>query len=181
MTTYYFGDGNGPVPAHQHPRGGGWVADTAKVAYTVYIGPDAKVYGNALVYDNAQVYGNALVYNNALVYGNAKVYGDAEVSGNAKVYDNALVYGDAEVYGNTLVCGDAKIDKIPVRISRSDGYDFILVPCADGIDRVIAGCRYFTLEEAKKHWNEDHPKYQETNAILTCLKILRDQQLSTTV
>ena len=29
--TFDFKDGNGPVPAHQHPNGGGWVADTAKV------------------------------------------------------------------------------------------------------------------------------------------------------
>ena len=30
-TTFDFKDGNGPVPAHEHPNGGGWVADTAKV------------------------------------------------------------------------------------------------------------------------------------------------------
>ena len=29
MTTFDFG--KGPVPAHQHPNGGGWVADTATV------------------------------------------------------------------------------------------------------------------------------------------------------
>jgi len=27
--------GSGPVPAHQHKNGGGWVADTAFVAETV--------------------------------------------------------------------------------------------------------------------------------------------------
>jgi hypothetical protein len=48
---YKFGDGKGPVPAHQHPNGGGWVADTAKVADTSYVGPDAWVYGNAWVSD----------------------------------------------------------------------------------------------------------------------------------
>ena len=49
MTTFDFG--YGPVPAHQHPRGGGWVADSARVADTVYVGPDAQVS------DTAQVYG----------------------------------------------------------------------------------------------------------------------------
>ena len=29
--TYDFDDGNGPVPAHRHSNGGGWVAETAKV------------------------------------------------------------------------------------------------------------------------------------------------------
>ena len=33
-----FRDGNGLVPAHKHPNGGGWVADTARVAETAYLG-----------------------------------------------------------------------------------------------------------------------------------------------
>jgi hypothetical protein len=47
MTTFDFGDG--PVAAHKHSNGGGWVADTAFVAETAYVGPDAQVYGTALV------------------------------------------------------------------------------------------------------------------------------------
>ena len=44
---YDFGDG--PVPAHRHPHGEGWVANTATVDETVYV--DAT----AVVYDNAEV------------------------------------------------------------------------------------------------------------------------------
>ena len=57
MTQFDFGDG--PVPAHQHANGGGWVADTASVAVTAYVGPDARVYDNARVSGNARVYGDA--------------------------------------------------------------------------------------------------------------------------
>ena len=74
MTTFDFDDGNGPVAAHQHPNGGGWVADTAKVADTSYVGPDAWVYGNA------EVSGTARVYGDAQVSGTARVSGDAWVS-----------------------------------------------------------------------------------------------------
>ena len=74
MTTFDFG--TGPVPAHKHPNGGGWVADTATVSETAYVGPDARVYGNAVVS------GNARVYSKAWVYGNARVYGDALVCDN---------------------------------------------------------------------------------------------------
>lgn len=42
-----FGDGNGPVPAHKHENGGGWVANTATVQASAYIGRDARVYGYA--------------------------------------------------------------------------------------------------------------------------------------
>ena len=33
------------VPAHQHPNGGGWVADTATVLDEFYVGPTARVFG----------------------------------------------------------------------------------------------------------------------------------------
>ena len=89
MTTFHFRDGSGPVPAHQHPNGGGWVADSATVADTAYIGPTARVSGGA------QVSGNAQVSGTARVSGNAQVYGDARVSGDAWVFDtrHALTIG----------------------------------------------------------------------------------------
>ena len=57
-TTFNFKDGNGPVPAHKHINGGGWVADSAIVDDTVYVGPDARVSGNAEVSGDARVYGS---------------------------------------------------------------------------------------------------------------------------
>ena len=45
-TVYDFGAG--PVPAHQHPNGGGWVANTAHVAESVYVGPLAAVAGGTI-------------------------------------------------------------------------------------------------------------------------------------
>jgi hypothetical protein len=143
-TTFDFLDGNGPVPAHQHFNGRGWVANTAQVSDT------ARVSGNALVFGNARVFGNAWVFGNALVSGNARVSGHAKVSGYAQVYGDAGVSGYAKVSG----------------IRRSDGYYFVAVPCADGQNRVIAGCRYFTKEEAYAHWNENHEYCKETRAIL---------------
>lgn len=54
-TKFDFRDGNGPVPAHKHPNGWGWVADTSSVSETAYVGPNAWVFGDARVYDNAMV------------------------------------------------------------------------------------------------------------------------------
>ena len=44
--TYDFGAG--PVPAHQHPNGGGWVAAAAFVAPKAWIGPAARVAGGTI-------------------------------------------------------------------------------------------------------------------------------------
>ena len=98
------------------------------------------------------VSGNARVYGNASVSGNARVFGDAKVFGNAMVYDNTRVSGNAMVSGNAWVSGNARVSKTPPHVVRTDGYDFIVVPCSDGKNRVIAGCRYFTFKEAKEHW-----------------------------
>ena len=88
--TFDFKDGNGPVPAHQHPNGGGWVADTASVADTAYVGPDAWVYGNAKVTGNAEVFGNARVFGNAEVFGNARVFGDDQKTNKMNNGDNKM-------------------------------------------------------------------------------------------
>ena len=92
-SMYDFGDG--PVPAHKHPNGGGWVADTATVDESAYIGPDAKVYDSARVYGIAHVYGSARVSGGALVCGSARVSGSALVSGSARVCGSAHVCGSA--------------------------------------------------------------------------------------
>ena len=36
--------------------------------------------------------------------------------------------------------------------SRSDGYEFRLFQLEDGTLRIMAGCRWFTLGEAREHW-----------------------------
>ena len=79
MSTFDFEDGNGPVPAHRHPKGGGWVADTAYVSETAFVGPNAQVYGEAWVY------GKAWVYDEAHVYGEAHVVGEAQIGGSIRI------------------------------------------------------------------------------------------------
>jgi len=120
------------------------VADTATAEKSAYVGP------NALVYGEAQVGGKAQVYGEAQVYGKALVSGEARVGGKAQVFDEARVYG----------------------VMRSDGFAFVALSCADGVVRVIAGCRYFTCEEARAHWKHraGTPLGDETSLILDYLE-----------
>jgi carbonic anhydrase/acetyltransferase-like protein (isoleucine patch superfamily) len=133
-----FGDGLGLVKAHQHPNGGGWVANTARVEETVFVGPEARVYGNAEVYGEARVFGEARVYDKARVFDRARVFGNTQISDIAEVYDvamvsenavvggsakildtsevggNAMVYGIAQVRGGAKVFGDSRCSKTPI-------------------------------------------------------------------
>lgn len=119
--TKAFDFGAGPVPAHRHSNGGGWVADTAQVARSAYVGEDARVYGNARVkgqarvisyarvFGNAEVAGGATVGGDARVYGNARVLANAHIRDEAKVYQAAVVYGSATIFGNARVYGNARV------------------------------------------------------------------------
>lgn len=56
-----FGDGFGPVPAHQHRNGDGWVSDKATVAATAFVGPSATVRDWGVVAAYAQIKDFAIV------------------------------------------------------------------------------------------------------------------------
>lgn len=131
---------DGPVPAHRHPNGGGWVAESATVADTAYVGPNAKVYGHATVVgcaeirDITKVYGNARVSGHAQVYGAAEIYDRAMIFGHAQVCDYAWAWRGVKVGGYAVVQGTTKIHKqsrisglfqafsIAGRLSGEDGW-----------------------------------------------------------
>jgi len=68
------------------------------------------------------------------------------------------------------------------RATRSDGYEFFLWHCQEGF-YIKAGCRFFTLEEGRKHWKATRagtPLGDETQDILAmfakAIKRWRDAQ-----
>jgi acyl-[acyl carrier protein]--UDP-N-acetylglucosamine O-acyltransferase len=97
-----FGEGS-VVEAHRHPHGGGWVADTARVAETVYVGSTAEVSGRA------RVWGNVVLTQHAAVFGEARVWGDVWLTDCAVVYGHAQVSGDVELHGVAAVYDHAQV------------------------------------------------------------------------
>ena len=109
------------------------------------------------------------------INGGGMVEDTAHVEDSAYVGPSARVSGDAHVSGQAIVSGDARV----YGIMRSDGHCFAYVPCSDGKLRVIAGCRYFTMREARKHWKETRGGTalgEETFAILKALAALQKVQ-----
>lgn len=92
-----------------HTYGGGFVADSATVESTAYVGPNAVVLGNAQVLGNARVEDFAVIENEAIVRGNAIVSGHARlrnraiVEDNARVRDYAIVRDSVQVQNNAVV------------------------------------------------------------------------------
>ena len=86
-----FDFGKGAVPAHQHPRGKGWVADSALIAPNARVGPDAQVFGDATLANGARVEDQARVFGQATIESDAKVGGSASVFGHVRVRRGAYV------------------------------------------------------------------------------------------
>ena len=97
----------------RHANGGGFVASSARVDASVYVGPNAAVIGNATVSGNAVIDGYAMIAENAKISGNAyvgdyaMVMGRATVTDNAKVLESACIWDDYTVKDNSVVKGVA--------------------------------------------------------------------------
>jgi hypothetical protein len=125
-----------------HPNGGGFVANSAKVDASAFVGPDARVLGTASVLGQARILDRAVIRETATVRDRAEVSGAAVVGGNAKVSDDARVrnfafvggqaklrerarVGDlAEVQENLDIAGDAWLRGVtaPLGNSKIGGY-----------------------------------------------------------
>ncbi len=80
-----------------HSNGGGFVANSATVNTTAYIGPAARVL------DSAQILGNARIEGRAIISGNAVVQDNAIVSSSVEMIDSASAEGFATVRDNVLM------------------------------------------------------------------------------
>jgi len=90
------------TPGAPHANGGGWVASTATVAETAYVGPNAQVLGNAVVTGNARIEDFAIIKGSAAIGGSANVKDNAIVGGSSKLTANVMVEKSARVYNTTL-------------------------------------------------------------------------------
>ncbi|MBQ8960443.1 MAG: N-acetylglucosamine-1-phosphate uridyltransferase [Ruminococcus sp.] len=94
---------------HIHSNGGGWVADTASVADSVYVGPDAMVLGSAKLSGNVRVEDHAIVANSVTAQDNVVVSGHAVVDGGGMIYDNGWKFGTVSLSGNAVISGSAVV------------------------------------------------------------------------
>ncbi|MBR6792594.1 MAG: N-acetylglucosamine-1-phosphate uridyltransferase [Ruminococcus sp.] len=99
-----YSKGNG----HTHPNGGGWVADGATVADSVYVGPNAMVLGSANLSGNVRVEDYAVVADSVTATDNVVISGHAIVDGGGMIYDNGWKFGSVTLSGNVVI-GDSAV------------------------------------------------------------------------
>lgn len=94
----------------RHPNGGGFVADSATVASSAYVGPNALVLDEATVDGDAQVRDYAVVQDSATVTDDARVLEHARVSDQTTVRDQAVVKGSAFTFESGVLEGTVVVD-----------------------------------------------------------------------
>lgn len=113
ISIFDFDDGNGKVSAHRHinPDGsfGGWVADTASVDSSVYVGENVLVYGLARVSEESTLSDNVHVFGKAQIFGKSCISDNASVGDNAKIYGGTHVRGNARIHGNLELCTNSRL------------------------------------------------------------------------
>ena len=109
------------VEGGPHANGGGFVAATATVSESAYVGPEAMVLDYTSVTENARIEGRAVVRNEAKVFGQAvvkdhaqvnriaEVYGNATVRDSAVITDETRIHENAEVGANTRLVGQTEV------------------------------------------------------------------------
>lgn len=92
-----------------HANGGGFVADTASVDSSAYIGPEARVLGYAQVRDSARIEGRATIAGNAIVRDDAIVSSSASVRGSAIVEGFATVRDNVDINNSVQLSAHSKL------------------------------------------------------------------------
>lgn len=120
ITLHDFRDGNGRVPAHHHPFGNGWVANSAYVEDTVYIGKNAQIFGNATVKDDVLVTDYAQISGFSIVRDHACVRGNAVLSGSCTIQDSSEISGDSFINRHIVVKGHLLLKQAHLCAGRED-------------------------------------------------------------
>ncbi|MBI2071133.1 MAG: hypothetical protein HYT79_11095 [Elusimicrobia bacterium] len=126
ITTFDFGDGQGPIPAHRHPNGDGWVADTASVALDAYLDQNTRVFGAARIRGAANIEGHARISgDHVLIEGNVHIAGNVRISDGVQIISRAgeldysiIIAGDVSLFGQAVIAADAS-DRISIEAEDS--------------------------------------------------------------
>ena len=88
------------VSGHLHSNGNGWIDNTASVASTVYVAPNAMVLGSSAITGNVSIQNTALV-KDATISGNVIVKENAFIIGGT-YSDHAVIKGQSYAENNTM-------------------------------------------------------------------------------
>ena len=163
------------------PAGLAWIA----VGHRIIIGDGASIGNGARIGDGASIGNGARIGNGASIGNGARIGNyasigdDASIGNYARIGDGARIgngasigngarIGDGASIGNGARIGDgARIGNgasEAIDLGFADGFRKCIAN-VKGVAYIGAGCRWFTLDEAIKHW-ESHDKNRDLTLCL---------------
>ena len=127
------------------PAGLAWIAE----GHRIIVGNYARIGDYARIGNGARIGNDALIGDDALIGNGALIGNDARIGNRASIGDGARIGNDASE---------------AIDIGFADGFRKCIAN-VKGVAYIGAGCRWFTLDEAIKHW-ESH---DENRDLTLCL------------
>ena len=119
------------------------IADGASIGSYARIGNDARIGSYASIGNGASIGSYARIVADAIIGSYASIGNDAIIGSYASIGNGASIGSYASV-------GPRSSDAVD--IGWADGYRKCIAQ-VDGVAYIGAGCRWFTLAEALKHWD----------------------------
>ena len=111
--------------------------------------------GDDVTLGNEVTLGNYVTLGNGVTLGNYVTLGNGVTLGNCVRLGNGVTLGDDVTLGNCVTLGDGaqiKAGAEAIDLGWADGYRKCIAQ-VDGVAYIGAGCRWFTLADALKHWD----------------------------
>ena len=136
---------------------GAWVTICAwaKIGDRVTIGDGAKIGDCATIGDRVKI-------GNRVKIGAWATIGDRSKIGDSVTIGDRSKIGDCATIGDSVTLGDDSSDVVD--LGFADGYRKCIAQ-VKGIAYIGAGCRWFTLDEALKHWGN----HEQNRDLTMCL------------
>ncbi|MGL5735485.1 MAG: hypothetical protein ACRCYS_11515 [Beijerinckiaceae bacterium] len=158
---------------------GGWCSEQATIGERLkWIAKESTIWGGTI--EGGTIEGGT-IWGGTIKGGTIKggtIWGGTIEGGTIKggTIEGGTIWGGT-IKGGTIEGGTIKggtITQQPLSISRSDGFFFTL-NMIDGQPMVGAGCRFFTFEQSRIHWQKTRggtPLGDETFVILEHLELI---------
>ena len=140
------------------------------------LGAGARIGERASIDAGARIGERARIGADAIIGARASIGADARIGTRAWIGARAIIGERVNIDAGAQIGAGVTLNTSPPQSRRSDGYLFALYP-HDGALRITAGCRDFTLDDARAHWTRTRggtPLGDESLAIIDHLTRMWD-------
>ena len=146
---------------------GVWIGSNVRIGSTVRIGSEVRIGSNVRIGSKVRIGSNVRIGSKVRIENDVWVSSDVWIGSKVRIGSNVRIGSSVRIENDVWIESGHKLRKgaIPVcTVGFADGYQKSLSDL-NGVAYIGAGCRWFTLDEAIKHWQN----HDEDRSLTLCL------------